>query len=216
MWVISVHLRQTCSSASLSVPASSAVCFPAALAMCFKCTFIALNLPNPLSLCLLSVSFRLPLCVDMPGVWLHDWFVPINSHNNDSCCLFDWIASECGSSEFSQAVSANLAVLSQSQTLAVHFPSAPTNRVKKEWIPSPAKHHYLIEGGSTVIDMKQRAGNKVSLLDFSNAQSLVIPSFEILGAKSWAAFYFWCTRFCTGHQITDLISNSEWTLSFSF
>lgn len=37
---------------------------------------------------------------------------PINSDHNGSLCLFDWIVPECGSSEFSQAASANLAVLS--------------------------------------------------------------------------------------------------------
>lgn len=37
---------------------------------------------------------------------------PINSDNNDSFGLLDWMVSECGSSEFSRAASANLAVLS--------------------------------------------------------------------------------------------------------
>lgn len=76
---------------------------------------------------------------------------------------------ECGSSEFMPAVSASLAVLSQSQTLAVCFPSAPTSRVRREWIPAQsasAKHRYLIEGGNTVIDTKQRARDSVSSLDF--------------------------------------------------
>lgn len=120
-----------------------------------------------------------------------------------TCCLFDWIASECGSSRFSQAVSANLAVLSQSQTLAVHFPSAPTSRVKREWIPSPAKHHYLIEGGSTVIDTKQRAGNKASLLDSFNAQSLIVQSFEtwLLRINRSSSLGFLLHTFCTVHQI---------------
>lgn len=36
----------------------------------------------------------------------------MNSGNNGSFCLFDWIVPECGSSEFNQAASANLAVLS--------------------------------------------------------------------------------------------------------
>lgn len=79
---------------------------------------------------------------------------PINPENNDSFCLFDWIDPECGSSEFRRAASANLAVLSQSQTLAVCFPSAHTSRVRREWIPAqsvPAKHRYLIEGGKTLL-----------------------------------------------------------------
>lgn len=95
-------------------------------------------------------------------------------------CFFDWIVPECGSSEFSWAASANLAVLSQSQTLAACFPAAPTSRVKREWIPAqsiPAKHRYLIEGGNTVIDTEQRAREQASLLDFCNAQSLIIPAF---------------------------------------
>lgn len=37
---------------------------------------------------------------------------PINSDNNGPVCLFDWIVPECGSSEFTLAASANLAVLS--------------------------------------------------------------------------------------------------------
>lgn len=37
---------------------------------------------------------------------------PINSDNNGPLCLFDWIVPECGSSEFTLAVSANHAVLS--------------------------------------------------------------------------------------------------------
>lgn len=75
----------------------------------FYCSILAL----PLSLCLLSVSFRLPLCVDML-LRLASWLVlcPVNSDNNESFCLFDWIVPECGSSEFRRAASANLAVLS--------------------------------------------------------------------------------------------------------
>lgn len=61
-------------------------------------------------------------------------FCPINSDNNDSPCVFDWTVPECGSSEFSRAASANLAVLSQSQTMAVCFPSASTSRDKRAWI----------------------------------------------------------------------------------
>lgn len=107
---------------------------------------------------------------------------PINSDNNDFFCLFDWIVPECGSWEFRRAASANLAVLSQSQTLAVCFLSAPTSRVRREWIPAQsvqAKHRYLIEGGNTVIDTKQRARDKATLLDFCNAQSLIIPASAI-------------------------------------
>lgn len=37
---------------------------------------------------------------------------PINSGNNGPLCLFDWIVPECGSSEFTRAASAYLAVLS--------------------------------------------------------------------------------------------------------
>lgn len=39
-------------------------------------------------------------------------FCPVNSDNNDCFRASDWTAPECGSSEFSRATSANLAVLS--------------------------------------------------------------------------------------------------------
>lgn len=108
---------------------------------------------------------------------------PINSDNNDSLCFFDWIVPECGSSEFIWAASAILAVLSCSQDLAVCFPSGPTSRVRREWIPAQsalAKHHYLIEGGKAVKDTLQRARDQASSLDFCNAQNLIIPVFAIL------------------------------------
>lgn len=139
----------------------------------------------PLSLCLLSISFFSPAFLF--GYTSASGFTiglcPINCENNDCFCLSDWIGPECGSFEFSRDASANLAVLSQSQNLAACFPSAPTSRVKREWIPAqsvPAKHHYLIEEENTVIDTKQRTGDKMSLLDSYNAQSLIIPAFAYL------------------------------------
>lgn len=138
--------------------------------LCRFCSVLAL----PLSLCLLSISLCLPLFAYAPVSGYTIGLCPINSDNNGPVCLFDWIVPECGSSEFTLAASANLAVLSESQTLAVCFPSAPTSRVRREWIPAqsvPAKHRYLIEGGNTVIDTKQRARDSVSLLDFCNAHA---------------------------------------------
>lgn len=75
----------------------------------FYCSVLAL----PLSLCLLSVSFRLPLLFGYaPVSGFAIGLCPINSDNNDSFWLFDWVDPECGSSEFSRAPSSNLAVLS--------------------------------------------------------------------------------------------------------
>lgn len=57
----------------------------------------------------LSTAF---LCRNAPESGSSIGLCPINSANNESFCLFDWMVPECGSSEFRRAASANLAVLS--------------------------------------------------------------------------------------------------------
>lgn len=96
-------LQQRSQRASLQ----PSVCFPSAPNHVFLERLYCSVLALPLSLCLLRVSFRLPFCLDMlPRLALTIGLCPINSDNNDSFCLFDWIVPECGSSEFRRAASA--------------------------------------------------------------------------------------------------------------
>lgn len=146
---------------------------------------------------------------------------PVNSENNDSFCLFDWIDPECGSSEFRRAASANLAVLSQSQTLAVCFPSAPTSRVRREWIPAqsvPAKHRYLIERGeNTVITLNKEPGTrrphltpvtpKVSSSQL--LQCLHVICQRVREAETWSTLYIFCDVYSTWKKSIPLLAQTE-------
>lgn len=102
------------------------------------CEFgVVLLLALPSSLCLISVSFCLPLCLDiLRRLACTTGQCPINSDNNDPLFPFYWAGSKCGSSEFSRTASANVSMFSLSQTQAACFLSVPTSRITKERIPA--------------------------------------------------------------------------------
>lgn len=115
-WMVKEHESSQFSylaSDKLAAALHHSVCFPSApwpcefsavLLLCISPALVSVPIKRFLLPAFLfgyaaSSGFRIGLC-------------PIKSDNNDSLCLFDWISSECGSSEFSRAASANLAVLS--------------------------------------------------------------------------------------------------------
>lgn len=110
-WVISVQLPrlgQTCSSGALSTQ-----CAPLRPGPCVSSAVLLLRIsPALVSLPIKRFLSPASLFGYAPASGFTIGLCPINSDNNDSFSLFDWIVTECGSSEFSQGASANLAVLS--------------------------------------------------------------------------------------------------------